>query len=460
MPTIRIAGQYFRAPFIFLFGAELTFGVFSVYLATAWLKTEAALSEPWLWSAGVFGGTMTLSMAAMGLYQTGVWDGVISYLSRLIVALFGTAVIFAVVSHWMPNLTIDRVVVATAAGIAVAFITLDRFIFRRLVDSGALARKIIVLGTGAKARTIHQIAQQTKSVDIVWFFPVAGESADVESERIAYLPIGLSELAEQYNCEEIVIATGERRNTLPMAELLACRARGIAVTDENSFVEKETGKISLDLLTPGWLVGSGGFRYGTRARMLRRGFDLLAAGSLLVFAAPVMAVTVIAILFESGFAAPILYRQKRVGENGELFEIFKFRSMYTDAESDGRARWAKTNDTRITRVGKWIRRSRIDELPQLLNVLTGEMSFVGPRPERPEFVQELEKVIPFYAERHCMKPGLTGWAQLRYAYGASQDDAAQKLQYDLYYIKNHSFLMDLLILVQTAEVVVFGRGAR
>ncbi|SCZ55866.1 TIGR03013 family XrtA/PEP-CTERM system glycosyltransferase [Thiohalomonas denitrificans] len=460
MPTIRIAGQYFRTPFVLLFGAELTFGVLSVYLAMTWLQTEAVLGEPWLWSAGVFGGTMTLSMAAMGLYQSGVWEGVISYLSRLVVALFGAGVILAIISYWTPTMTIDRTVVATAAGIAIAFITLDRLIFRRLVDSGALARKIIVLGTGAKARTISQIAEQTKSVEIVWFFPVAGEKFDVDSERIVHQPVKLSDLAEQYGCEEIVIATGERRNTLPMPELLACRARGIRVTDENSFVEKETGKISLDLLTPGWLVGSEGFRYGARARMLRRGFDLVTASLLLVFALPVMAVTALAIFFESGFSGPILYRQMRVGENGNLFEVLKFRSMRTDAESDGKARWAMTNDARITRVGKWIRRSRVDELPQLLNVLKGEMSFVGPRPERPEFVDELEKVIPFYAERHCMKPGLTGWAQLRYSYGASQDDAAQKLQYDLYYIKNHSFLMDLLILVQTAEVVVFGRGAR
>ncbi len=460
MPTIRIFGNYFRMPLVFLFGAELAFGVLSVYLALAWVGDVTFSGQSWVGSAGVFGGTIALSMAAMGLYQSDVWESVVSYVARISVAFFGAAIILAVIFYWMPDLMIDRVILGTAIVIAAVFFSVDRLIFRRLIDSGALARKAIVVGAGKKAQAINRLAKQCKSVEIVGFVPIAGEKRETDSGRLFTKDSNLLELAERYDCEEIVIATEERRNTLPMNALLACRARGIAVTDENSFVEKETGAISLDLLTPGWLIGSEGFRYGARARALRRGFDLLAAGGLLLLAAPVMAITAIAILIESGFSDPVLYRQKRVGENGRLFDVLKFRSMRTDAESDGQPRWAMTNDERITKVGRWIRRSRIDELPQLLNVIKGEMSFVGPRPERPEFVEELEKTIPFYAERHCMKPGLTGWAQLRYAYGASQDDAAQKLQYDLYYIKNHSLLMDLLILVQTAEVVVFGRGAR
>jgi sugar transferase (PEP-CTERM system associated) len=230
--------------------------------------------------------------------------------------------------------------------------------------------------------------------------------------------------------------------------------------DMPSFFEKEAACIRIDMLTPGWLLTSAGFRVRGMGQYGKRLFDFSGALLGLVLASPLMLLTAIAILWESGGRGPVLYHQTRVGLKGRHFRLHKFRSMRTDAEADGVARWAQTNDDRVTRVGRFIRKTRLDELPQLFNVLRGEMSLVGPRPERPEFVQELSHKIPFYTERHRVRPGLTGWAQLSYAYGASEDDARAKLQYDLYYVKNTNFFLDLIILLETVEVILWGKGAR
>jgi sugar transferase (PEP-CTERM system associated) len=244
-----------------------------------------------------------------------------------------------------------------------------------------------------------------------------------------------------------------------MHELLECRLSGIDVLELPSFLERETGKVRLDVLNPSWIIFGDGFRASPLQRVLERGFDLVASFGLLLIALPVMALAVLGIKLEDGFAAPVFYRQRRVGQHGEVFEVLKFRSMGIDAEKGG-AQYATTNDPRVTRLGGFMRKTRIDELPQLINVLRGDMSFVGPRPERPEFVCQLEERIPYYRERHTVKPGITGWAQLCYPYGSSEKDTVEKLQYDLYYVKNRSLLFDLAILVQTVEVVLWGKGAR
>jgi len=241
--------------------------------------------------------------------------------------------------------------------------------------------------------------------------------------------------------------------------LLECRLAGIEINELPSFLERETGKVRLDVMNPSWIIFGEGFRASPLQRALERGFDVFASFMLLVIALPFMLLAVIAIKFEDGWQAPILYRQRRVGRYSEPFDVLKFRSMSVDAEKDG-AVWAVQDDPRVTRVGAVIRKTRIDELPQLFNVLRGDMSFVGPRPERPEFVEQLEQTIPYYRERHTVKPGITGWAQLCYPYGSSEKDALEKLQYDLYYVKNRSLLFDLAILVQTVEVVLWGKGAR
>jgi sugar transferase (PEP-CTERM system associated) len=258
--------------------------------------------------------------------------------------------------------------------------------------------------------------------------------------------------------DEIVVGVDDRRGNLPMDDLLDCRQAGVTVTDLTTFVERESGRVQLNLLDPSWLVFSGGFDYSTPRRLSKRLFDLVAATVLLLIAWPVMLVVALLVWLEDG--SPILYRQTRVGENGRHFELIKFRSMRVDAEKDGVARWATKDDDRSTRIGKFMRLTRLDELPQLFAVLSGNMSFVGPRPERPHFVDMLSEEIRYYGVRHCVKPGLTGWAQLRYPYGASVRDAEEKLKFDLFYVKNHGLVFDLMIMLQTVEVVLFGRGAR
>jgi sugar transferase (PEP-CTERM system associated) len=245
-----------------------------------------------------------------------------------------------------------------------------------------------------------------------------------------------------------------------MHEFLECRLAGIEILELPTFLERETGKVRLDVLNPSWIIFGEGFRASLLQRMVERTVDIVVSLALLILASPAILLTALAIKFEDGLDAPILYRQRRVGQHGVVFDVLKFRSMRVDAEDAGQAIWATKDDPRVTRVGGFMRKSRIDELPQLVNVLRGDMSFVGPRPERPEFVQKLEHTIPYYRERHSVKPGITGWAQLCYPYGSSEKDALEKLQYDLYYVKNRSLLFDLAILVQTVEVVLWGKGAR
>ena len=244
---------------------------------------------------------------------------------------------------------------------------------------------------------------------------------------------------------------------LPLRELLDCKLAGVNVLDLASYFERTLGQIRLDSLKVGWLIFSEGFRQGWLRSFVKRAFDIVAASIQLVVALPVMLVTALAIVVEDGF--PIIYRQERVGLNGRLFKVIKFRSMRRDAEKDGKARWATAHDDRTTRVGRVIRKVRVDELPQIFNVLMGDMSLVGPRPERPYFVDQLTRDIPFYAVRHSVKPGVTGWAQVSYHYGASVDDSIQKLQYDLYYVKNHTLFLDIVILFETVGVVLTCRGA-
>jgi sugar transferase (PEP-CTERM system associated) len=271
---------------------------------------------------------------------------------------------------------------------------------------------------------------------------------------------GLPAMVDVLGVDEIVVAPDCRRGSLPLDELMACRLRGVHVNELNVFLEKQTGCANIDTLSPSWVVFDSGFSRGVVRSASKRAFDIAASLLLLFLALPLMLVTALLIKSESGFGGPIFYMQERVGEGGKTFRVIKFRSMHADAERDGVARWATSGDDRVTRIGRVIRKLRIDELPQVINVLRGEMSFVGPRPERPVFVEQLEREIPHYGLRHAVKPGITGWAQLRYAYGASVRDAEEKLKYDLYYVKNHSLLFDLLVLVQTVEVVLFGKGAR
>jgi sugar transferase (PEP-CTERM system associated) len=270
----------------------------------------------------------------------------------------------------------------------------------------------------------------------------------------------LISICEAERVDEIVVAMDDRRRQFPMDQLLECRLEGVEIIELVTFLERETGKVRLDVLNPSWMIFSEGFRQGRVHGSLERAFDIAASLVLLAVALPLMIITALAIKLTEGPRASILYRQVRVGQYGRPFKLLKFRSMREDAERDGKAQWAQKNDSRVTKIGSFIRLTRIDELPQIINVLRGEMSFVGPRPERPEFVNQLNEKIPYYRERHSIKPGITGWAQLCYPYGSSEQDATEKLQYDLFYVKNHSLLFYLAILVQTVEVIVWRKGAR
>jgi len=268
----------------------------------------------------------------------------------------------------------------------------------------------------------------------------------------------LTDTAKTLKVDEIVVALTERRGgSMPLRELLDCKLHGIRVLDLASHFEQTLGQIRLDSLYAGWLIFGDGFQQGTLRTIVKRLSDIIFATILIILAMPIMLITALLIIAENGF--PVFYRQERVGLNGRLFNVIKFRSMRNDAEKDGKPIWAKAKDDRVTKVGSIIRKLRIDELPQLFSVLKGDMSLVGPRPERPFFVDQLTKEIPFYAVRHSVKPGVTGWAQVRYHYGATVEDSAEKLQYDLYYVKNHSLFLDIVVLFETIGVVLTGKGA-
>jgi sugar transferase (PEP-CTERM system associated) len=321
--------------------------------------------------------------------------------------------------------------------------------------------RVLIFGTGDQAIEVKRtLEHDDPDVEIVGLFAMKPEEpAEVDGLRVFGRGGALLDTARSLDIDEIVIALTERRNgVLPLRELLDCKLIGVNVVDLATHFERRLGQIRLDALKAGWLIFGEGFNQGLGRQFLKRSSDIVAALVLLTLSLPVMIVTAICIVIEDGF--PLLYRQQRVGRDGRVFNVIKFRSMRTDAEKDGKPRFATANDDRTTRVGRIIRKLRIDELPQLFSVLKGDMSIVGPRPERPYFVDQLTKQLPFYAARHSVKPGVTGWAQVRYAYGETVEDSAQKLQYDLYYVKNHSLFLDLLILFETVSVVLTGKGAR
>ncbi len=330
-----------------------------------------------------------------------------------------------------------------------------------LLNIEALKRRILVVGAGDNADWINRRLRRRsdrKSFTIVGYLPIGDQKVTVGSDQLVPAGRDLRELARDLGVNEIVIAPDERRGSLPMDEILGCAQNGISVIDLPGFFEREAGLIKLEVVDPSSLIFSGGFDHSLVRRLNKRFFDLAAASALLLLAWPAMLLVALAVRLES--PGPVLYHQVRVGEGGRSFRLTKFRSMRTDAEKNGVAQWATTNDDRTTRVGRFIRQTRLDELPQLFNVLIGDMSFVGPRPERPQFVDQLNDAIRYYPVRHSVKPGLTGWAQLRYPYGASVEDAKEKLTFDLFYVKNQGLMFDMMILLQTVEVVLFRRGAR
>ena len=402
---------------------------------------------------------ITGAMAAFGLYQIYARHQRTELLLRLAFSFaFGGACLF-VLFYLIHATYIGRGVLALALALGMLGVLVLRSQSERLLGTNTFKRRVLVFGAGHNAQLINarlRRANDRRSFVVVGFLAAPGEEVAVQPGQVLEFDAPLPELVDRWKVQEIVVALDERRGTAPMGQLLECARINVATTELSAFFEREAGKLQLNVLDPSTLVYSDSFGQGFWQRLGKRSFDVLAASCLLLVAWPFMALVALLVRLES--PGPVLYWQTRVGLGGRAFELLKFRSMCVDAEKDGQAKWAQRNDDRTTRVGRFIRKVRLDELPQLYNILRGDMSFVGPRPERPQFVEQLTQHIRFYNLRHTVKPGLAGWAQLRYPYGASIDDAEEKLKFDLYYIKNQGLLLDAMILLQTVEVVVFGRG--
>ena len=344
-------------------------------------------------------------------------------------------------------------------GLSIALLIANRLLVGGILGASAFRRRVLVLGSGLRAQRLRALGERPESGFAIVGYIAMNEGDKHVEEAIPRSAIhDLNRFVENLGVSEVVLALEERRNALPLKDLLRIKTAGVHVNDFSSFLERETGRVDLDTVNPSWLIFSDGFSSGRAvSSAAKRIFDVTASSLLLLGTFPLIALFALLVKLDS--RGPAFFRQTRVGLFGVPFELIKLRSMRTDAEAQG-AQWAKKDDPRVTRVGRLIRKLRIDELPQAWSVLKGEMSFVGPRPERPQFVEDLEDKLPYYAERHMVKPGITGWAQINYPYGASIEDSRHKLEYDLYYAKNYTPFLDLLILLQTLRVVLWHEGAR
>jgi sugar transferase (PEP-CTERM system associated) len=453
-------GHYWQLGLVLLWVLESTVIFASCVLAFRWFGATGPESL-WL-QASVLAGCVMIAAIAMGLFSRRLRDRTLGVVLRIGVSVTAGALLGGLLLYASPDHRPTWTEIFGFVAIGLFSLTIVRVVAHGLIDEDILKRRILVYGSGNNAARILALRRRNdqRGFKVLGFVASRNDERVIPEDRLISKDVPLGITAAELEIDEIVVAMDDRRQQFPLKDLLDCRLAGIEVIELASFLERETGKVYLDILIPSWMIFGVGFRRDIMRRYSETAFDVAASFALLALALPVMALTVLAIKIEEGLGAPVLYGQPRVGYGGRVFRVLKFRSMRVDAEKDGRARWAVANDDRVTRVGRFIRKVRIDELPQLFNVLTGRMSFVGPRPERPEFVKQLNESIPYYDVRHAVKPGITGWAQLCYPYGASEQDASEKLQYDLYYVKNHSLVFDILILLQTVEVILFGKGAR
>jgi sugar transferase (PEP-CTERM system associated) len=454
---LRIFRHYVSGVSLLLFLGDVAAIAVGFYLAEetgAWVG-----AGPLLPKAVLVTGAVALTLYLGDLYNLLLHPGRREVIARLLTCQAVAALIIAAAGFALPALRLGR----GAFVQIIATVTLGLLLWRvaalTLVSDSRMKLRVLVLGTGVIGKVIAGLEQTgARPFTIVGFLddnPNAPDTIPTGHVLLGKIK-DLSAMVEELRPDLVVVAQMNRRGNFPAKALLDCRLRGIQVEDWPSFYEKETGKILVTDLRPSWLIFSDGFVKTARTEIIKRFLDVALSLAGLLLALPVMALVAIAIKLES--AGPVLFRQPRLGQNGSVFILNKFRSMRRDAEAETGPVWAREADPRVTRVGALLRRTRLDELPQLINVLKGDMSFIGPRPERPEFVYDLQKQIPFYMERLSVKPGVTGWAQVKYRYGASVEDALEKLQYDLYYIKNLSLFLDLLILLNTIQVVLFARG--
>jgi sugar transferase (PEP-CTERM system associated) len=407
-----------------------------------------------------FAAAIELAMISVGVYGADALQSLRYATARLIVAISLGIIFLSVIFFVIPEFAFWRSNLLYAMGISIVALIFLRILLGKTLGSQAFKRRIVVLGAGARAERLKALSKTPGAGFAVVGYVAMSESNRVIPEAISRDAIyNLADHVVLLNASEVVLALEERRNALPLKDLLRIKTTGVHVNEISTFLERETGRVDLASVNPSWLIFSDGFSSGRMfSAVFKRLFDITASSILLLLMLPVIAIAAVVVKLDS--KGPAFYRQRRVGLYGTGFDVIKLRSMRIDAEVPGQAVWAEKDDPRVTRVGRTLRKLRIDELPQCWSVLKGEMSFVGPRPERPQFVEDLETQLPYYAERHMVKPGITGWAQINYPYGASIEDSRQKLEYDLYYAKNYSPFLDLLILLQTARVVLFPEGAR
>ena len=413
-------------------------------------------------SSALVAALVVLIMLAMGLYQAQRREVIWNVLNRITTAFIVVSLVLSIIFFMFPEMYFGRGLFVLTLFISFVGIVFARLIFASWVDKHKLNRKVLILGIGEKAGWVDNLRRRSdrRGITIAGFYGLDTESRSIDEKSVINTDLPLDEYVLQNGIDEIVVAMTERRQTFPTKELINCRLSGVDVIELPTFLERQMSRVYIELLDPSWIIFSDGFRQNGLKAMSTRAFDIFASLFMLLLTMPLLLGSIIAIFIESKGRGTIFYKQTRVGQNNKSFELLKFRSMCENAEAGTGAQWAVKNDSRVTRVGRVLRKYRIDELPQLLNILKGEMSLVGPRPERPEFVGQLSEKIPFYSERHRVKPGLAGWAQMRYQYGSTENDAIEKLKYDLYYVKNSSLIFNLAILVQTAEIVLWGKGAR
>lgn len=468
MATVRVFNHHIHSSFYWLALIDAILFVLAFYVgAYFYFFFEPGSFQDYLSQmptrAAIFAAVTVTCLVAMGLYEPRMREGTSGVLLRTVGGFVASTMVMTMIFYVLPELHLWRGIFFYTTVVAFTGNLIVRSTFTNLTDLEQFKKRVLVYGSGQAASTITSSMRRRsdrKGFTIVGFVRVGDEEPRTSGERVINLRQSLSEYVAQTEIDQIVVALDDKRGQTPSEELFQCRLNGVKVLDLVNFFEQEAGKILVDFTTTDWISFSEGFNNSQTAQRAKRCFDLTASLLLLLFTWPIMLMAAIAIWIEDGFSAPVFFDQERVGLHGKTFKVHKFRSMSVDAEGDGKAVWATKNDSRVTRVGSFIRKTRIDELPQILNVLKGEMAFIGPRPERPEFVKDLAERIPYYNARHCVKPGITGWAQLCYPYGASENDARQKLQYDLYYAKNHSLFLDFMVTLSTVEVVLFGKGAR
>jgi sugar transferase (PEP-CTERM system associated) len=456
---MQLFNRYVSTRSLTVFAAELLLIFGSVALAALLQNTPDLAAN--VWKIGLVTVVCQLCLYYNDFYDLTVVHSNRELIVRLLQAGGAASIVLAALYFVQPHLMIGNGIFVSALFVFLVAILGWRLAFNSVTGSLKLEERLLFVGTGVTARKVARqiLDQHDFAYRVIGFID---DDASRIGERIVNpgivgTPGDIERLIRTHQVDRIVVGLSDRRGKLPVEELLRAKMAGVRVEDVTTTYERVTGKILIDDLRPSWLIFSDGFRVSRLSRVMKRTIDLTLSVVMAVAALPLIAMTALLVLLDDG--RPVLYRQERVGENGRVFTLSKFRSMRKDAEEDGTPIWAKDGDDRVTRIGGFLRKTRLDELPQLWNVVRGDMSFVGPRPERPFFVEQLSKVIPFYQQRHAVKPGLTGWAQVKYRYGASLEDAMEKLRYDLYYIKHLSVFFDLTIVFDTVKVVLFRKGA-